>query len=280
VARARYTLLCVSVVCVIGLAACRKPPPAAVLVVATTTSVGNSGLLDALARAFQQQHGLELRSHLVGSGRALRMLEDDHADLVISHAPDAEAAALKRHPEWRYRKIMFNEFVIVGPERDPARLKAASGVRDAMRRIASSEVRFISRGDQSGTHEREEALWRMASARPPADRLIVAGAGMGTTLRIASETAAYTLTDRATLAQLADSVRLSVVFDADAALLNTYSVIYDSAGSKAGDAKTFFDWISAGAGRHAIAEYHIKGTPAFIPWPPERDANHPHARPR
>ena len=276
----RSGLVLTCLVCVLAPSGCSRERADAFLVLATTTSVGNSGLLDALAPALERDRQLQLRSHLVGSGRALRMLETAQADVAISHAPDAEAAALQAHPGWRYRKIMFNDFVIVGPAADPANAKGASSIRDAMKRIAATDVRFISRGDQSGTHEREEALWRTAGARPPVERLIVAGAGMGATLRIASETGGYTLTDRATLAQLADSVRLSVLYEGDTALLNTYSVIFDPAGPKAKDSQEFFEWIGGGAGRDAIASYRIRGTPAFTPWPAERPADDPRALPR
>lgn len=276
----RSSLIASWLVCALALTGCHREPSGVLLVLATTTSVGNSGLLDALAPAFERDHQVELRPHLVGSGRALRMLENGHAHLVISHAPDAEAAALKAHPGWRYRKIMFNDFVVVGPDADPAAVKAASGVEDAMKRIAAENVRFISRGDQSGTHEREEWLWQTAGARPPANRLIVAGAGMGTTLRIASETAAYTLTDRATLAQLKGSLRLIIVYEGDPALLNTYSVIFDPAGPAAKEAQVFFDWVSSGAGRAAIERYRIGESPAFSPWPGDRPNGNPHALPR
>ena len=197
------------------------------LVLATTTSLGNSGLLDALLPSFQREHGLQIRSHLVGSGLALRMLEKGYADVAISHAPTAEALMLRTHPQWRYRKIMFNEFVIVGPPEDPARAKSTSNAATAMRRIADSSARFLSRGDRSGTHEREQQLWRLAGARPGPDRLIVAGAGMGATLRIASETGAYTLTDRATFAHFADTLRVVIVSQDRAMLLNTYAVVTD-----------------------------------------------------
>lgn len=266
---------------VLALASCGSGQPTSRhVVLATTTSVGNSGLLDALLPAFQQQRQLQVHSHLVGSGLALRMLERGDADIVISHAPAAEASALGAHPNWRYRKIMVNDFVIVGPRDDPAHLKGASDAAIAMRRIAGSGARFLSRGDQSGTLEREEALWRLAAARPGPDRLIVAGAGMGATLRVASETGAYTLTDRATFTQHAGTLQLIMVFDGGPLLLNTYAVIIDPSGPRAPDAQVFFDWLSDGAGRNVIQGFRIRGVQAFRSWPEGQPGEDPHALPR
>jgi tungstate transport system substrate-binding protein len=249
-------------------------PPA--LTLATTTSVGNSGLLDPLEKASGDEHGIELRSHLVGSGLAIEMLARGDVDVVISHAPALEAAALREHPGWSYRKIMFNDFVLVGPSDDPARIQTATGIEEAIKRIASSSARFLSRGDRSGTHEREEALWTLAGTRPVPDRLVVAGAGMGATLRIASETGSYTLTDRATFAQLAPNLRLKILFEGGVNLLNTYAVIVDPAGARARDAADFADWLSEGKGREVIQRYQVGGNvQAFNVWPLGRPRKHP-----
>ena len=256
------------------------PSPQRHLTMATTTSVGNSGLLGALIPAYEQQAGITVRSHLVGSGRALAMLASGGADVVISHAPAAEAAALRAHPAWWYRKIMFNDFVIVGPPGDPAGVRAAAAAGEAMRRIAASGARFISRGDQSGTHEREQQLWEQAGARPPGDLLVTAGAGMGTTLRVANGAAAYTLTDRATFSQHAGALRLAILLE-DPQLLNTYAVIVAGESPRIADARAFGEWLASGAGRDVIGRYRIDGArPAFEPWPPGHPADRPEAVPR
>jgi tungstate transport system substrate-binding protein len=200
--------------------------------------------------------------------------------MAISHAPAAEAAALYANGDWRYRKIMFNDFVIVGPPDDSARVKGASDAGTAMRRIAVSSARFLSRGDRSGTHEREEALWQRAGARPSGDRLIVTGTGMGATLRAASETGAYTLTDRATFVQHTDVLRLAIVFEGGPLLVNTYAIIIDASGPHAADAQVFFDWISDGPGRSAIHDYRLRGVQAFMTWPEGRPREDPRAMPR
>lgn len=269
-----------SLLLVLAVSSCERKEPLRNLVLATTTSVGNSGLLDVLVAAFEREHGVEVRSHLVGSGLALKMLARADADAVISHAPSAETSALRAHPNWRYRKIMFNDFVIVGPADDPARASSARDAPEAMRHIALSGSKFLSRGDQSGTHEREEALWHAAGARPTAGRLIVAGAGMGATLRVASETAAYTLTDRATFAQLASSVRLAILQEGGPELLNTYAVIVDSAGSRARNGGLFFEWLSGDDASDLIQSYRIQGSRVFFAWPKERTADRPDALPR
>lgn len=255
-----WVCLCAgSLLLAFALVACDRESARPHVILATTTSVGNSCLLDVLLPAFYKEHGYEVRPHLVGSGLALRMLARGDADVVISHAPEAELTGLREHPTWRYRKIMFNDFVLVGPPDDPAQAKGAADVSTAMRRIASSNTKFLSRGDQSGTHEREELLWRLAGVRPSSDRLIVAGAGMGTTLRIAGETDAYTLTDRATFAQHARRLRLVVVAEGGRHMLNTYAILVESSGPGASRAQVFADWISDGSGRTVVSTYRING---------------------
>ncbi len=244
-------------------AGCRAPAPP--LILATTTSVSNSGLLDPLLREFQKDHGIVVRTHLVGSGLALGMLAKGDADAAITHAPATEAQFLRAHPDWHARRIMFNDFVLVGPPGDPA---AASGlaIDDAMRRIAQTDVRFISRGDKSGTHERENQLWEIAKIKPPAPRLVAAGAGMGSTLLVASETLSYTLTDRATYLQNAGSLELKILVEGGPLLLNTYTVVRSPGSSRAREAEAFFEWISRGRGRQVIESYRIGDIQAFTPW--------------
>ena len=237
------------------------------LVLATTTSVSNSGLLEPLLAEFKGDHGITVRTHLVGSGLALRMLSQGDADAAITHAPETEAAYFRDHPEWRHRRIMSNDFVLVGPSADPAKINGLA-IGDAMRRIAQADVRFISRGDHSGTHERENQLWDLAKAKPPPPRLVAAGAGMGSTLRVASETGAYTLTDRATYMRIAADIDLTILVEGGALLLNIYSVVMAPAGPRAKDADTFFEWISRGRGRAVIDAYRIGDFQAFTAWPP------------
>jgi tungstate transport system substrate-binding protein len=228
---------------------------------ATTTSIQNSGLLESLLPHFNDA---TVRVHAAGSGRSLAMLADGIVDLVISHAPDTEARLLSEHPAWAYRKIAYNRFVLVGPPGDPAKVRQASGVADAFRRIATQRATFVSRGDESGTHERERALWTAAGVRPQPAQLRVSGQGMAVTLRQAGEQQAYTLTDEGTFWQLERQIELVSVFDADPLLLNTYAVVYPRADS---GAARFAAWLAEGDGRSRMSEFRVQGRQAFTIWP-------------
>jgi tungstate transport system substrate-binding protein len=276
-------LTCALFAASVTLVACSHGSEPSGLTLGTTTSVGHSGLLDALLPLFEQASGVEVRPLLVGSGRALQMLVNGDADVAITHAPDAEAATLAGRTGWVYRKIMFNQFVIVGPRDDPAHAKGAPGAVDAMRRIAQSDATFVSRGDSSGTHERERQLWALAGAQPPSGRLVVAGSGMGTTLRVTDNVGAYTLTDQATFGQLAPQLRIALLFEGDPKLLNTYAVIVPGDGSPAGaDARRFALWLAEGDGRAAIDSFRVGPTQvqAFFVWPAGAPNDRPDALPK
>jgi len=248
------------------------------LKLATTSSVDNSGLLGALLSEWRATTGVTTNVAAVGSGIALDMLKRRQVDIVISHAPAREAALLQTG-EWLYRKFMFNDFVLVGPPEDPAAVKGTSTVEDAMRRIAASTSRFISRGDSSGTHERERDLWQKAGLPIDPQQIVVAGSGMGATLRIAAATRAYTLTDRATFSQHAGRGDLAILYEGDRLLVNTYAVVLHADGSA--DARRFMEWLTDGPGRDLIDRYRTTaGDRAFDVWPPdcprERPADVPH----
>lgn len=254
--------------------------PARELTLATTTSVGNSGLLEVLLPAYERQSHVVVRAHMVGSGRALAMLAGGQADVAITHAPAAEARALQNHGAWIYTKLMFNDFVLVGPVSDPAGVRGSPRAAEAMARIARSRSRFISRGDQSGTHEREQALWQAAGAAPEGGRLVVAGASMGVTLRIAAETVSYTLTDRATYLQQRPAL-LDIVYENDPALLNTYAVVFDPGGPLGLRAKSFAEWLTTGRGRNVIESHKVgPGIRAFEVWPSGQPRDLPGNLPR
>ena len=259
---------------------CREAAAPPHLVLATTTSVGNSGLLDVLAPRWQAATGVELQPTLVGSGRALRLLADGQADVVISHAPQTEAAMLATHRDWDYRKFMFNDFVLVGPPSDPAGVAGETTLEGALKRLLRPATPFVSRGDQSGTHEREQALWTIAGATPAS--LMTSGAGMAVTLRQASDRAAYTLSDRATFEQLRPRVDLRIVFSGDPRLLNTYAVVTDRRSSRRHEANRFAGWLAAGEGRALIAGYRIAGSTVrpFTVWPAGAPDTTPSALPR
>ena len=241
--------------------------------IATTTSVQNSGLLDYLLPHFERA---QVRVHAAGSGRSLEMLADGVVDLVISHAPETEARYLATHADWHYRKFASNWFIIVGPRDDPARVREAADAVDAFRRIAAAAVPFVSRGDQSGTHEREQSLWRAAAAAPAPPRLIVSGRGMALALRHADEINGYTLSDEATFGQLQPQLDLVAFTIGDERFLNTYAVIHAR-----GDARAdmFAEWLVTGDGRDGLSEYRIGGRAAFTAWPETCPGHVPDARP-
>ncbi len=248
------------------------------IALATTTSVDNSGLLALLLPLFRTQTGTDVRLVTPGSGIALDMLARGDVDVAISHAPAREAQLLRESSGWYYRKIMFNDFVIVGPPDDPARVRTGSTVARAMRRIAESGVRFISRGDSYGTHERERDLWKMAGIVPDPGKVVIAGSGMGATLRITATTGAYTLTDRATFAQFAERGDLRIVFQGGPELLNTYAVISRIDAPAA--VREFAEWLAEGEGRGAIARFETApGKPAFTVWPAGCPRESPSANP-
>jgi len=271
------TMRLVLLLCVIVSAGC-GPHPARVRL-ATTTSVDNSGLLQAILPSFRDGSGIDVEVLAVGSGRAVELLRRGDADVALTHDPVIEATLVKERPSAGYRKIMFNDFVIVGPEGDEALLRQATNASDAMRRVAMSTAVFVSRGDESGTHAREKQLWQKAGATPRADRLLETGQGMAATLRIASERHGYTLTDRATLTQLGDALNLKPLFEHDPDLLNTYAVIVLQAASESG-ATRFMTWLSDGGGRDKIAAFTIAGTHPFTLWPAGERRDRPDSLPR
>ena len=241
-------------------AACGPAP--AQLEIATTTSLVNSQLLQTLLPQFT---AFPVRVHAAGSGRSLAMLAAGTVDLVISHAPEAEQQYLAQHPDWRYQKLAYNHLIIVGPREDPASVRSATVAVDAFRRIATSQTSFISRGDESGTHERERLLWKHAAASPTRERLPVSGASMAVTLRQADNQLAYTLTDDATWRQLkGDLDGLAVAFEGDPLLLNTYAVLHPAGNARA---TRFAEWLTKGDGRSAIAAYQIDNNQVFTVWP-------------
>lgn len=252
-------------------AACDAPERP--LEIATTTSVVNSGLLDFIMRDLP---GAQPRVHATGSGRSIAMLEQRAVDLVITHAPEAEARALAANPNWAYQKIAYNHFVILGPATDAAGVRYARNAVDAFRRIADHDAAFVSRGDESGTHERELALWRAAGVNAADERIFVSGGSMATALRQADEQLAYTLSDTSTWWQLEGGLKLAELLAGDAALVNTYAVIYARDSPKAA---TLGAWLISGTGRQRINSYRIADRQAFTVWPSDCPASAPTAAP-
>lgn len=218
-------LLVLSVLCalVLSVACGGSDDDPGTLILATTTSTYDSGLLDEIVPRFEERTGVTVKVIAVGTGAALRMAGEGNADAVLVHAPEAEAPYVASGDLVSGRLVMTNDFVIVGPPDDPARVASASDLPAALAAIAAGG-RFVSRGDDSGTHKRELVLWERAgidSATLPREET---GQGMGATLTIASERRAYTLTDRATYLALRDVLDLTVLVEGDGSLLNLYHV--------------------------------------------------------
>jgi tungstate transport system substrate-binding protein len=195
------------------------------LILATTTSTQDSGLLDVLVPLFQDQTGYVVQTIAVGSGQAMTMGQEGNADVLLVHAPASEKTFMADGYGQDRKLVMHNDFIIVGPAADPAGIKGSADTIAALTKIFDSGASFITRGDDSGTHKMELALWKKAALEPAGEWYQDSGQGMGPTLTIASEKEAYTLTDRATYLATQDALSLEILFEGDAALLNVYHVI-------------------------------------------------------
>jgi len=235
---------------------------------ATTTSTENSGLLKYLLPKFENATGYRVHVIAVGTGKALRMGRDGDVDVVLVHAPASEQAFVDGgYGEKRY-SVMYNDFVIVGPKSDPAKLGEAKTADQAMGKIAQAKALFISRGDDSGTHKKERGLWKAAGISPKGEWYREAGQGMGKVLQIAGELDAYTLTDRGTWLAYQDKSPLTITFQGDRGLFNPYSII--AVNPKRHDtnytgAMALIQWITANEGQKWIADFRIGDTQLFKP---------------
>jgi tungstate transport system substrate-binding protein len=254
-------------------AGCERAPDDAndhanLLALATTTSVDDSGLLDVLVPAFEAAHaGIRLRVIAVGTGQALALAQRGDADVVFVHSPVDEEAFMQSGAGRQRVSVMYNSYIIAGPASDPAGVRAAASAADAFRRIAGANERFISRGDDSGTHRREVALWREAGFAEPSSLAFRAeiGQGMGEALMMASERNAYILTDNSTHRSMRDRLRLQVLFEGGTELRNLYSVLTTSRTSKPVAADAFLAWMTSPDAAALIREHGVAefGAPLF-----------------
>ena len=239
---------------------------------ATTTSTENSGLLDVLLPAFEERTGIDVQVMPMGTGKALRTARDGNCDVVLVHAPEAEARfvaegwGLKRHD------VMYNDFVIVGPASDPAGIAALKDADEALEKIAKAETPFASRGDGSGTHRAEQKLWQDASVDAKKSSgvwYLETGSGMGATLNTAVGKHAYTLTDLGTWLSFENKGDFKVLVEGDPKLFNQYGGILVNPAKhpnvKADDGQAFVDWLISSDGQAAIASYKIDGKQLFFP---------------
>lgn len=258
----------------------QEPGSAGELILATTTSTRDSGLLDVLIPRFEEQTGYRVKVVAVGTGKALAMAEDGNADAVMVHAPEAEKPLVDEGILTNYRLVMHNDFVVVGPENDPAGIREAPTAFEAFRRIAAAadegnkEVVFVSRGDDSGTHKKELYLWQGAGVDPQG-RLWYpeTGQGMGQTLMIANQKLGYTLTDRATFLHNQHNLELTILLEGNGELLNIYHVAqvnpekFPDRTIHAAAARAFVEYLLTPETQELIGDYGKDrfGEPLFFP---------------
>ncbi len=238
---------------------------------ATTTSTENSGLLQELLPPFEKKLGVKVDVISVGTGKALKLGQRCDVDVVMVHAPALEKRFVARGFGVKRHRLMHNYFVIVGPADDPARVKEAGSAAEAFRRIAAAEATFVSRGDNSGTHVKERALWQAAGVQPSWPGYKEAGQGMGAVLTMAGQLGAYTLSDSGTFLKYKSVGRLPLVilYSQDQGLKNPYSVIMVNPKRcprvKAGLAQAFIAYLLSPQGQKTIREYRALGRQLF--WP-------------
>lgn len=229
------------------------------LILATTTSTQDSGLLDVLVPEFEKKTGYKVKTVAVGTGAALAMGEKGEADVLLVHAASSEKKLVDNQTAINYQLVMHNDYILVGPANDPAKIKEAKTSVDAYKAIASSQSTFVSRGDDSGTHKAEKALWTKANIKPAGQWYQESGTGMGQTLTIASEKGAYTFTDRATYLSTQKNLKLDILFQGDASLLNIYHVMQVNPEKfpkvNADGAKAFVDFMVAPDTQKIIGEF-------------------------
>jgi tungstate transport system substrate-binding protein len=242
------------------------------IIVQSTTSTQNSGLFEHILPLFTEKTGIEVRVVAVGTGQALKNGEKGDGDVVLVHSqPDeekfvAEGWGVKRYP------VMYNDFIIVGPAADPARIAGMKQAPDALKKIATAQSLFASRADDSGTHKAELKLWQQAGVNPKASSgswYLETGSGMGATLNTAVGKQAYALTDRGTWLAFANKDDFKVLVEGDDKLFNQYGVILVNPAKhpnvKAKEGQAFIDWLTGPEGQAAIADYKIDGQQLFFP---------------
>lgn len=242
------------------------------VILATTTSTQDSGLLDVLIPMFEKKTGYFVKTIAVGSGQAMAMGAKGEADVLLVHSPAAEKKFMADGNGVERRIVMHNDFIIVGPPSDPARIKGTKKATDAFKKIAASGSIFMSRGDKSGTHVKEMDIWKAAGVKYEGEKWYQqTGLGMGQTLAVAAEKKTYTLADRGTYLALKKGLGLDILVEGDGILLNVYHVIEvnPKKWSKANFAggKAFADFMVSKEAQAVIKTFGIEkfGSPLFFP---------------
>jgi tungstate transport system substrate-binding protein len=242
------------------------------ITVASTTSTEQSGLFGYLLPVFEKETGIKVRVVALGTGQALDLARRGDADVVFVHAKTAEEKFLAEGEGVKRLPVMYNDFVLIGPKSDPARIAGGKDIVDALKKIQTTQAPFVSRGDKSGTNAAELRLWKMAGQTPDAlgDKWYRdIGGGMGQALNAASAIDAYTLSDRGTWLSFKNRGSLIVAIEGDPRLLNRYDVIeldpQKHAGAKLAAAKVFADWLVSSEGQQAIGAFEVNGQKLFNP---------------
>jgi tungstate transport system substrate-binding protein len=234
---------------------------------ATTTSTEQSGLLRTVLPPFEKRFGLKVDVIAVGSGKALKLAENGDVDVVLSHAPKLEEAFVSAGHGVNRRAVMYNDFVIVGPPTDAAGVTGAKSAAGALRRIAAAQATFVSRGDESGTHQKEKALWEVAGVKPASPWHLAAGQGMGPVLLMTNERRAYTLSDRATYLAYSQRGDLKILFQGDPVLFNPYTVIAVNPArhrhAKYTETMQLIAWLTSVEGQQLIGNFERDGEVLF-----------------
>lgn len=235
----------------------------------TTTSTDNSGLLKVLLPNYEAKCGCRVQVISVGTGKALKLAENGDVDVTLVHARPAEDAFMAAGHGVNRRDVMYNDFVIVGPGDDPAGIRGMKDVVEAMRKLKQAGVRFVSRGDDSGTHKMELSYWKLVGVEPGGPAYLSAGQGMGEVLTMSASLRAYTLTDRATYAAYRSRTGLAILVEGDPRLYNPYGIIAVNPKKYPGvnyrGAMTLIEWITSAEGQKLIADFKVDGVQLFFP---------------
>ncbi len=242
------------------------------IVMASTTSTEQSGLFGFLLPKLTAATGIQVKVVAVGTGQALDLARRGDADILLVHDPKAEQKFVDEGHGIERREVMYNDFVIIGPKQDPAKIAGTKSTAEALGKIAAAGKPFVSRGDKSGTHGAELRLWQVANVKPPASGsgwYEESGSGMGPTLNIASAKGAYTMSDRGTWLNFKNRGDLAILVEGDPVLFNQYAVILTNPQKhphvKQAAARKVADWLVSSDGQKTIADYKLNGEPLFFP---------------
>ena len=239
------------------------------LKMATTTSTENSGLLGKLLPPFEEKYNIKVDVIAVGTGAAIKLGENGDVDILFVHAREAEDKFIQDEYGVNRRDVMYNDFIVLGPSNDPAKIKEEKSIVSALTKIANQNAFFISRGDDSGTDKKEKSVWQMANIKPDGAWYMEAGQGMGATLQIANEKQAYVLCDRGTFIAYKNKIGLVILYEGDALLFNPYGVIAVNPDRyshvKYMEAMQLIAWVTSIEGQNIIREYKIEGEILFHP---------------